>query len=150
MSVMVRVSEETHKTIKELAERERRSITSEMELIVQYAKYYLENREREDRLKNASFESVIAIDEFSKRQQERKEDEQLFKVIRDAAARQPQVILSSEQLALSNPYSPDTYEWYKEEAYSRELSNEEMLRMNELGLIKQGWSQEAAHKKIYC
>lgn len=156
MSVMVRVSEETHKAIKELAERERRSITSEMELIVQYAKYYLENREKEDYLRKVAFDSVIAMDEWTKRQNERKEVERLLKQQRKAdieklmGAQQDVPILSSEQAAAHNNYPPDTYEWYQEEAYSRELTNDEVLRMNELQLIEQGWNPEAAHKKIYC
>lgn len=152
MSVMVRVSEETHKTIKELAERERRSITSEMELIVQYAKYYLENREKEDYLRKVTFESVVAMDEWTKAQNEKKEMEKLLKKQRKADIEKlmDAPILSSEQVAAHNNYPPDTYEWYQEEACSRELTNDEVLRMNELGLIKEGWDPAAAHKKIYC
>ena len=152
MSVMVRVSEETHKTIKELAERERRSITSEMELIVQYAKYYLGNREKEDYLRKVTFDSVVAMDEWTKAQNEKKEMEKLLKKQRKADIEKlmDAPILSNEQVAAHNNCPPDTYEWYAEEACSRGLTNDEVLRMNELGLIKEGWDPAAAHKKIYC
>ena len=56
----------------------------------------------------------------------------------------------SQPTTAGNSNTQDTYEWYVEEAYSRELTNDEVLRMNELGLIKEGWDPAAAHKKVYC
>lgn len=152
---VIRVSDEAYQYFTELAAKERRSVCKQMDFILQYAKYYLENREKEDYLRKVTFESVIAMDEFNKRQFEKKEKEKLFKKMRKAEieklmAQQPQVILGSEQVPPSNPHPKDTYEWYLEESYSRELTNDEELRMNELRLIKEGWDKDAAHKKIYC
>lgn len=147
MSVMVRVSDETHKAIKELAEQEGRSITREIDFILQYAQYYLENREKEDCLRKVTFESVIAANEWTKEQNEKKELDKLFKKQRKAETRWT---MENPMITVGNPYPQDTYKWYATELYSRELTNDEVLRMNELQLIEQGWNPEAAHKKIYC
>lgn len=152
---VIRVSDEAYQYFSELADKERRSVCKQMDLVAEYAKTYLANREKEEYLRNAALDSVVAIDEWTKAQNEKKEMEKLFKQQRKAdiekmMAEHPQVILDGEQVAQRNPYAPDTYEWYKEEAFARELNNDEELRMNELGLIKQGWDPEAAHKKIYC
>ena len=153
---VIRVSDEAYKFFVELADKERRSVCKQMDFVAQYAKYYLGNREKEDYLRKVTFDSVVAMDEWTKAQNEKKEMEKLLKKQRKAdieklmEAQQDAPILSNEQVAVHNNYPPDTYEWYAEEACSRELTNDEVLRMNELGLIKEGWDPAAAHKKIYC
>ena len=149
MSVMMRVDDETHKAIKALAERDGRSITKELAYLVKLAQQYEENRKKEDYIKNLAMQSFLEAD----RQLERKKTEQsmdkFMKRLQKQQASAP--VLTNEQMGITaNNYPPDTYEWYMEEALTRELTNEETMRANELSLIKNGWDPEAAHKKIYC
>ena len=102
---VIRVSDEAYQYFTELAAKERRSVCKQMDFILQYAKYYLENREKEEYLHKVTFDSVVAMDEWTKAQNEKKEMEKLLNKQRKAdieklmEAQQDAPILSSEQVA---------------------------------------------------
>lgn len=146
MSVMMRVDDETHKTIKSMAERDGRSITKEMKYLVGLAQQYEENRKKEDYMKSVAMDTFYEMTLWNNK---KKMEREISKALR-AQAKEKSEAAEETQAPQKNQYAPDTYEWYMEEALTRELTNEEVLRVNELSLIKEGWDPEAAHKKIYC
>lgn len=143
MSVMMRVDDETHKTIKELAERDGRSIIKELAHLVGLAQQYEANRQKEEYMKSVAIETFYENHLWN---EQKKMEREISKALRAQAKEKAE----ETQAPQKNQYAPDTYEWYMEEALTRELTNEETLRVNELSLIKEGWDPEAAHKKVYC
>lgn len=161
MSVMMRVDNDTHNIIKNLAERDGRSIIKELAYLVGLAQQYEENRKKEDYMKSVAMDTFYEMNlrneqkklerEANKILRDKKKDQGMDKVMESLQKQQASApVLTNEQMGITaNNYQPDTYEWYMEEALTRELSNDEVMRVNELSLIKEGWDPEAAHKKIY-
>lgn len=146
MSVMIRVDDETHKTIKELAEQDGRSITKELKYLVKLGQQYISNRKKEDYIKSVAVDTFYEMNLWN---EQKKMEREINKALR-AKAKEKTEAVEETQEPHKNPYKPDTYEWYMEEGLTRELTNDEVLRVNELSLIKEGWDPVAAHKKIYC
>lgn len=159
---VIRVSDKAYKFFTEWAKKEGRSICRQMDIAAEYSEQYVINRKKEDYMKSVAMDTFYEMNlwnekkklerEANKILREKKKEQDMDKVMKSLQKQQASApVLTNEQMGITaNNYQPDTYEWYMEEALTRELSNDEVMRVNELSLIKEGWDPEAAHKKIYC
>ena len=145
---VIRVSDKAYEFFTEWARRNNRSVCKQMDIAAQYSEQYEKNREKEDYIKSLAMQSLLETEKQLERKKTEQSMDKFMKSLQKQQASAP--VLTNEQMGITNNYPPDTYEWYMEEALTRELTNEEIMRANELSLIKEGWDPEAAHKKIYC
>lgn len=143
---VIRVSDKAYKFFTEWAKKEGRSICKQMDIAAEYSEQYVINRKKEDYMKSVAMDTFYEMTLWNNK---KKMEREISKALR-AQAKEKAEAAEETQAPQKNQYAPDTYEWYMEEALTRELTNEEVLRVNELSLIKEGWDPEAAHKKIYC
>jgi hypothetical protein len=143
---VIRVSDEAYKFFTEWAKKEGRSVCKQMDIAAKYSEQYVINRKKEDYIKSVAVDTFYEMDLWN---QKKKMEREINKALR-AKAKEKTEAVEETQEPHKNPYKPDTYEWYMEEGLTRELNNDEVLRVNELSLIKEGWDPVAAHKKIYC
>lgn len=142
---VIRVSDKAYKFFTEWAEKEGRSVCKQMDIAAEYSEQYVNNRKKEDYLKTVAMDTLYELNLWN---EQKKLEREVTKAMREKAKEKAEA--DEAQTPHKNPYTPDTYEWYMEEALTRELTNDELLRSNELGLVKEGWDPESAHKKIYC
>lgn len=142
---VIRVSDEAYKFFTEWAEREGRSVCKQMDIAAEYSKQYMENRKREEYMKSVAMDTFY---EMNLMNEQKRLEREANKILREKKKEQELDDLK-QIITPTNQYPKDTYEWYMEEALTRELTNEETMRVNELSLIKEGWDPAAAHKKIY-
>lgn len=148
---VIRVSDEAYKFFTEWAEREGRSVCKQMDIAAEYSKQYEANRKKEDYMKSVAIETFYEMNLMNEQKKLEREANKILREKKLMEAQRDAPILTNEQMGITaNNYQPDTYEWYMEEALTRELTNDEVMRVNELSLIKDGWDPEAAHKKVYC
>lgn len=143
---VIRVSDKAYKFFTEWAKKEGRSVCKQMDIAAEYSEQYVINRKKEDYIKSVAIDTFY---EMTLQNNKKKMEREISKALR-AQAKEKTEAVEETQEPHKNPYKPDTYEWYMEEALTRELTNDEVLRVNELSLIKEGWDPVAAHKKIYC
>ena len=143
---VIRVSDKAYKFFTEWAKKEGRSVCKQMDIAAEYSEQYIINRQREDYIKSLAMDSFYEANLWN---QQKKMEREMNKAMAEQIKEQLQAV-EEPQAPQKNPYKPDTYEWYMEEGLTRELTNDELLRVNELRLIKEGWDPVAAHKKIYC
>ena len=146
---VIRVSDKAYKFFTEWAEKEGRSVCKQMDIAAEYSEQYVANRKKEDYLKTVTMDTLYEMNLWN---EQKKLEREMTKAMREKAKEKAEAdeAVEETQAPHKNQYAPDTYEWYMEEALTRELTNDELLRSNELELIKEGWDPEAAHKKIYC
>ena len=143
---VIRVSDEAYKFFTEWAKREGRSVCKQMDIAAEYSKQYEANRKKEDYMKSVAMDTFYEMNLWN---EQKKLEREASRILRDKKKEQELDDLK-QAIQAANKYPKDTYEWYMEEALTRELSNDETMRVNELSLIKEGWDPEAAHKKVYC